>query len=92
MKSNLTIEGTAVVDKDDAAYSVVRDAAWNRTVLDVIVLDGPEIKPRPMAGECRSRSAVGRRSSRTRNIVTNGFTMKPARSAFPPEQVSGPIA
>lgn len=92
VKQALTIEGTAVQDSDDAAYEVVKLAAWNKTVLDVIVLDGPRGSADSDGFRVQVQVTSWSQAQPSGDILTNDFTFKPARSAFPPELVSGPIA
>jgi hypothetical protein len=89
--TNLEVTGNAVKDKDDATYIVMELAAVNKTIVDVLVLDGNRANADTDGWRLDGQIMSWSEGQPYQDILTVDFTLKPARSPNPPAMVSGPL-
>lgn len=91
--SNLEISGDALIDKDDASYLALRLAAYNKTVVDFLVMDGPRASATSDGFRFAGQFSDFSTEQPYDDLQSASFTIQPARSADQPNPVAvtGPL-
>jgi hypothetical protein len=89
--TNLEVTGNAVKEKDDASFIAMELAAVNKTIMDVLVLDGDRANADTDGWRLDAQIMSWSENQAYQDVLLVDFTLKPARTAFPPMMVSGPI-
>jgi hypothetical protein len=92
--ADLSVNGNAVREKADASYIAAEAAAFAKTILDVLVLDGDRTLAAPNQADgwrldCQFQSWS--EAQPYADILTNDWVLKPARSSNVPHRVTGPL-
>lgn len=89
--TTLEVTGDAVKDKDDASFIAMEAAAINKSIVDILVLDGARASADTDGWRLDAQFSSFSENQPYEDIVTVDFTLKPARSANAPTPVSGPL-
>lgn len=90
--ASLEVSGTALKEKSDATFLLVETAAQAKTVMDLLVLDGPRLSTDSDGYRLQAQVFSWTENQPMEDVVTIDFSIKPARDTNPPAAVSGPQA
>lgn len=90
--TSLEVSGGAIKEKLDPTFLAMEAAAWAKTVVDVLVLDGPRLSADSDGYRFDGQLFTWNENQPIEDIVTVDFTLKPARSLNATAPVSGPQA
>lgn len=85
----LEVTGDAVKDKDDPSYIAMELAARNKTIMDVVVLDGPIDDDDSDGWRLDAQIMSWSESQPYEDVLTVDFTLKPAVSENAPTPFTG---
>ena len=89
--TSIEVTGNAIKDKDDAAYIAAETLALTKGVVDALVLDGLKADSNTDGWRVDVQFFSWSEGQPFEGIATVDWTMKPARTAYAPSVVSGPI-
>lgn len=87
--SSIEVTGNAIKEKSDASFVAIEAAAVAKTVLDVLVMDGPVDDDDSDGWRMDAQIFSWTENQPYEDIVTVDFTLKPARSANAPVPFQG---
>lgn len=88
--ASLEVTGNAIKEKDDASFIAMETAARNKTIMDILVMDGVRTSADSDGWRLDAQIFGWNENQPYEDIVTVDFTIKPARSANAPAAVAGP--
>jgi len=80
----LEVSGSAIRDKDNAAFVALDLAARNKTIVDVVVLDGSILLDESQGYRFEGQVFSWTRNEALADVVAHDFTIKPTLSANAP--------
>lgn len=90
--TSIEVSGNAIKDKADTTFVAIEAAARAKTVIDILVLDGPRLSASTDGYRMDAQIFNWTENQPFEDTVTIDFSIKPARSANAPTPVSGPLA
>lgn len=90
--TSLEVSGTALKEKDDPTFLAMELAAQGKTIVDVLVMDGPRLDATSDGWRMDAQFFNWSEQQPLEDVVSVDWTLKPARSLNKPKAVSGPQA
>lgn len=90
--ASMEVSGSAIKEKADPSFIAMELAAQQKTVMDILVLDGGRLSADTDGWRLDAQIFSWTENQAYEDIVTVDFSIKPARSEHAPTAVSGPQA